>query len=184
MPILWPSTALAPSRPYRHRTLVAQLWQSWCGCQGGTSAFSQARAMAHRYPPSRLQRAWPRRAGAWPRKAFGLTVPAVFLSKRFTRWPSPQNRKRPRPNIRTRGVLVYSSTASTSATNRAASSARNAATTPNTASLKPPMFRMSSRSGDDRPRQLRHVAASDLSRPVQGCLDLLRYFLAGVQVRC
>ena len=41
----------------------------------------------------------------------------------------------------------YSSTASTSATKRPASPLRNAATTLNTASLKPPTFKMSSRSG-------------------------------------
>ena len=43
--------------------------------------------------------------------------------------------------------IIYKSIASTSATNRPASSVRKAATTLNTASLKPPTFRMSLRSG-------------------------------------
>ena len=45
------------------------------------------------------------------------------------------------------GPLNYSSIASTSRTNRSGSSPRNEATTPNTASLKPPTFNTSSRSG-------------------------------------
>ena len=46
-----------------------------------------------------------------------------------------------------RRFSFYSSNDSTSATNLAASSARYEATIWNTASLKPPMFRMSARSG-------------------------------------
>ena len=45
------------------------------------------------------------------------------------------------------GVNAHNVTASTSATNRPALPLRNAATTSNAASLKPPMFKMSSRSG-------------------------------------
>ena len=44
-------------------------------------------------------------------------------------------------------ISIYNSIFSTSATNRPLSSARNEATTLNTASLKPPTFRMSLRSG-------------------------------------
>ena len=58
----------------------------------------------------------------------------------------------PGPITQTDGVVLfgnadYNSTDSTSATNLAASSPRYEATTLNTASEKPPMFRMSSRSG-------------------------------------
>lgn len=58
----------------------------------------------------------------------------------------------PDPIAQTRGVdfnnrASYNSTDSTSATNLATSSPRHEATTWNMASLKPPMFRMSSRSG-------------------------------------
>ncbi len=53
------------------------------------------------------------------------------------------------PNLRISlgGVLDYNSTFSTSATKRPTSSARKAATTLKTASLRPPTFRMSLRSG-------------------------------------
>ncbi len=85
--------------------------------------------------------------GTFGPEGFMLTSPAVFSSRRFTRWPSPQNRKRPWPNIWSGGILAYNSTASTSATNWPVSSPRNAATTLHTASEKPPMFRMSLRFG-------------------------------------
>ncbi len=53
----------------------------------------------------------------------------------------------PGPETPNQRRSVYNSTFSTSATNRPPSSARKAATTLNTASLKLPMFRMSLRSG-------------------------------------
>ena len=55
--------------------------------------------------------------------------------------------KNRRPGRMLGPCLGYNSTASTSATKRPASSLRNEATTLNTASLKPPTFRMSERSG-------------------------------------
>ena len=58
----------------------------------------------------------------------------------------PARLLRPGASVSTTEPL-YSSIDSTSATNLAASSLRYEATTLNTASLKPPMFRMSSRSG-------------------------------------
>ena len=53
----------------------------------------------------------------------------------------------PSPITQARGISFYNSIDSTSATNLPASSPRYEATTLNTASLKPPMFRMSARSG-------------------------------------
>ncbi len=65
---------------------------------------------------------------------------------------SPEPESLPAPGIalthsRLGSSQPYNSTASTSATNRPWSSARKAVTTLNTASLKPPTFRMSGRSG-------------------------------------
>ncbi len=60
----------------------------------------------------------------------------------------PINRKAPGSQCETPGGIIdYNSTFSTSATKRPLSSARNEATTLKTASLKPPTFRMSLRSG-------------------------------------
>ena len=53
----------------------------------------------------------------------------------------------PWPGDSSQGCFDYTSIDSTSATSLAASSAKKALTTLNTASLKPPMFRMSPRSG-------------------------------------
>jgi hypothetical protein len=49
--------------------------------------------------------------------------------------------------VQPQGSSSYNSTASISVTKRFGSAVKNAATTSNTASLKPPMFKMSLRSG-------------------------------------
>ena len=77
---------------------------------------------------------------------------------RIERRACTNTRKRPWPDDADQGrrfstteprhsSIVYSAIESTSATNRLASSLSYEATTWNTASLKPPTFRMSSRSG-------------------------------------
>ena len=72
----------------------------------------------------------------------------VFFPNRWPGRGSPNCSSSDKASMtRNQGRFDHSSTASTSATNRPASSLRNAATTLNTASLKPPTFRMSLRSG-------------------------------------
>ena len=71
-----------------------------------------------------------------------------WLQPRFDPRQAPVQGKRPRLRRWEPGASgAYNSTASISATKRPLSPARNAATTLNTASLKPPTFRMSVRSG-------------------------------------
>jgi len=87
-------------------------------------------------------------------------IDETWKSKKHRRSLSSINKDTREPEIRIAGVLqvssipqldrsptrVYSSIASTSATNRWLLSVRNPLITLNTASLKPPMFRISARS--------------------------------------
>lgn len=84
--------------------------------------------------------------GGAPRPSPLKAVPPIFRPP-YRRLFRQSLRKNPPSKIFGRGAALYNSIASTSATKRCASSATNDATTLNTASEKPPTFRMSVRSG-------------------------------------